>query len=146
MTTSKENRIEIEKILESATLFGSRRWGGYTAKSDWDYLVSEEDYEKIYNLLEHSDWWNFTTSSGSPKNGVHMLSNITSMKFQKGSEVINIIGYTSKNLPKAILCTNMLDLMPPLLKEEMAEDKRVRYRIVEAIFDVYLYDEAAGKR
>ena len=33
-------------------LFGSRKWGGYTCSSDYDYLAKLDDYDVIIDIIE----------------------------------------------------------------------------------------------
>ena len=39
------------KLYTYLRLFGSRKWGGYTYSSDYDYLAKLDDYHTILHLL-----------------------------------------------------------------------------------------------
>lgn len=126
-------------IKNHCKLIGSRKWGGFTENSDWDFLVDEiyintiisKAYLQDYNVDIIADYCE----------EAHTMHNISNVKCSKGNTVLNFISYYSEDLPHVI---KLADLMQgdSLLHNKISESKEVRTNVFMALLDSYFEPES----
>jgi len=118
--------LDSDKKIKGAVLIGSRSINVHAEKSDWDFCVDIEMWDKITYDVE--------VEYGGSGQDTNIMRNIDSCKFTENGEVINLIlfdeyGMTNQRRINAIM-KNLQDAV---------SYKNVRHQINEAITDL-IYD------
>ena len=133
-----DNKI-FNSILKSGILIGSRAWGGFTEKSDWDLAIDDKKYQKILIYCKDNNI-SFRHFFGGEDYNItgHTMFNITNDKltFDDG-KVINIISYCKDDLPKILELNEIITFLNTTsVGKTMQEDKSYRIIIVESLLSV----------
>lgn len=124
------------RIEQKGLLFGSRLYGGYTEKSDYDYLVYVPDEDTFIKFLNNNG---VKTKDIVIKSGYEnaQLGNDSSIMFMLEDKEINIILYTK--LDKWQSAKNAYKKLKEFMGNETSKlimaDSHLRHRIVELVFD-----------
>ena len=146
--TKQDNQDKIfNAILTSGILIGSRAWGGFKQNSDWDIILSEENYDKVKIYCKNNNI-HFTHYFGGSDNITgHTMFNITNDKlhFEDG-RIINILTYEKEDLGKIKELNRIVEaLNSGPVGKQMQEDKQVRIRIVETMLEILFCEKIRNK-
>ena len=121
----------IEAFIQSrGVLTGSRAMGFANSSSDWDYAVTENEYNFIMKYVDSKD----VTLGGSSNN---RMMNERSSKFWLNSRQYNIIAYrTSECLEIIRNITSAVGLFPE------CEDKNIRNAMFETLCQMFITPKA----
>jgi len=87
-------------IMDNAvTTIGSRKWGGFTDRSDYDVVYESKKAEILLNYLVEKNI-SFESDRGSSASGEHSMFNTHNIKIETSLGVINVLGYQEKDLEK----------------------------------------------
>lgn len=124
------------RIEQKGLLFGSRLYGGYTEKSDYDYLVYVPDEDTFIKFLNNNG---VKTKDIVIESGYEnaQLGNDSSIMFMLEDKEINIILYTK--LDKWKSAKNAYKKLKLFMENETSKlimaNSHLRHRIVELVFD-----------
>ncbi|RLA62747.1 MAG: hypothetical protein DRQ78_07650 [Epsilonproteobacteria bacterium] len=134
-----ENNELIEKIFKSlkrsSRLIGSRRWGGHTAESDYDFVVNMNLYTKIEDYCHKNEIW-IDYNNGSGEN--NLLYNKRDIKIKSNNLTINILGYDNEDMYRA---NGAFDIVDNIVKIMKLKNKVTRHRICEDSLDLFFKKE-----
>jgi len=129
-------------VETAGELIGSRRWGGWYKKSDYDIIIKESDYLEVIaylNVVPERDHHYGTRGE--------LLNSFHSYYIDKDSgKTYNFLVYKSDTFFEiAKEASRQLDTSLGII---MRNDKNIRYRVVENTFKAVkmLFDSSANKR
>lgn len=122
----------LEQFLSKKELFGSRCFGVESNDSDYDYLVTIDDYKFITKILEVVGI-EYTEGLEYAEPALFTDANI---KFTYNDKVINLLVYKDKYYQKAVQAKQyILELIRQgVMPRTRLKDREVRYAVVETIF------------
>lgn len=138
--TNEHELLIFREIGRIGILIGSRRWGLANKESDWDYVLSVDEAENIFNRLKY---YNIPIREleGSSKNKNQTMYNEGNYKFELAGEIVNIISYKERDLHKIKNLNNYMDALKILpVGEDIALNRNTRIHFVEA-FLKYTFDD-----
>lgn len=119
-------------IKDRGVLTGSRGMGFETYDSDWDYAITNNDYDIVSNQLglkQHRD------GSG----GENLMMNDSSTKFYYNDKLYNLISYPT---------SDCLDIIRNITKAvsifQQAEEKEIRNQIFEFLCQLLITPKVKG--
>jgi len=135
-------------IKNYGILIGSRKWGGSTANSDWDYAFDNKYTKEIQELLtrngvRYDALYGYEDENGEWKN---TMNNVISMKFIIRNKIINLITYNSKGMKgfrDVNKCMKALENTP--IAEHIGSDKFCRVALVELLIKKLVPENGESK-
>lgn len=124
-------------MLSKGFLIGSRAYGGFSIRSDWDLVIDENIYAKILVACQkHKIKLDIETLWGFSENmDRHNMFNTLNEKihFPSGNE-LNILAYRKEDMP---LIREVHEAMSALvgtaIGDKMADDKAIRIEVFQAL-------------
>jgi len=124
---------QLKDILNRLTLIGSRAWGGYSEKSDYDFIISTKIESKIFDLL-YALSIDFTNEQNYEGN--NLLFNTKNVKFTFNNKIINLLFYSDSDYPKIDLVANsMMSLSKMKHFDNNIKDKKKRHKLFETLVE-----------
>jgi hypothetical protein len=133
---SKVNRV-FDIMLSKGFLIGSRAYGGFTSRSDWDLVIDENIYAKILVAcanngikLDIKTLWGFSDNMDR-----HNMFNTLNEKiyFPSGNE-LNILAYRNEDMQYIReVHEAMTALVGTAIGDKMAKDKAIRIEVFQAL-------------
>jgi hypothetical protein len=117
---------KLEYFLENGRMMGSRKWGGATAESDYDFIIDRAREKKFFDLLYTLG---ITTHiSYYPNSALH---NYRAVKFDFKGRIINVLFYHNEDWDTAVGAINEVARISKIMD---LSDKYIRHLICEAVF------------
>ena len=137
MTMEQEEKIFDNISFAAKLLIGSRAYGGYDNDSDYDFIMTSEQCEKMIEFLSKKSIAFSANGGGSENNdpnNSNQMYNTHNIKFRINGEIINLLGYREKDIPLMFIVDETMKIVVnTALRSNIIEDKRYRIEMFQAI-------------
>jgi hypothetical protein len=116
----------LKTILNKKYLIGSRKWGGKTKESDFDFITYRKNERLVFNAL-----YDLGIEFKNNYYASNRLYNYKSTKFKYKGVKINILFYDTSDWDKAMRAINTVTTIS---KQHDLSDRTIRYLVCEATF------------
>jgi len=126
----------IDYILHNSIPFGSRRWGGFTDKSDYDFVMDSDKAKELINYIEHKNK-KIVINLHYYNNKFNILHNKFNFKLVIDHIQYDIIVYDNSDLQKIIDLNIYMDKIKNIVNTNV---KYTRHYFVEKYLDFEFKD------